>query len=278
MRPSSLQTRPGGSVKRSAPRPALLAVPCGQAALSEKAKLVFGHRPLQAEQQSVVHQAWVVGAVRIDDQGAGQRAKVDQMMPVAPIARQPRCLEAEHGADGTGAELGHQALEARACGEAGARTAEVIVDHGDRHEAGGTGGVRESVLTLLALEIAEYLRHRRLPDVDDGATCQMISGDLGAHRLPPRCPSSPPSCPSPPVTARRAPRAAPPRAAFWAAGRDRRRSSGTTGTATVGAVGALAASWDVGCPQDEPVRWSPDISSRTSASFNNASSATRGGP
>ena len=104
------------------------------------------------------------------------------MMPVAPIARQPRRLDAEHGADGTGAEFGNQALEAGARGEAGARAAEVVVDHGDRHEAGGAGGVRESVLTLLALEVAEHLRHRRLPDVDDGATCQMISGDLGAHR------------------------------------------------------------------------------------------------
>src|SRR5262245_6004436 len=61
---------------------ACLAVPGGQATLSEKAELLLGHCPLQAEQQPVVHQARVVDAVRIDDQGAGQRAEIDQMMPV----------------------------------------------------------------------------------------------------------------------------------------------------------------------------------------------------
>jgi hypothetical protein len=95
-------------------------------------------------------------------------AEIDQMMPVAPIARQPRGFDAEHRADGTGAELGDQALEAGARREAGSRAAKVVVDHGHAREAGGARGVGEGVLTLLALEIAEDLRHRRLADVDDG--------------------------------------------------------------------------------------------------------------
>ena len=111
MRPSSPQTR--ARRQREPERAAAgLAVPGGEAALPEEAELVLGHRPFQAEQQPVVHQARVVDAVRIDDQGAGQRAEVDQMVPVAPVARQPRGLEAEHRADGAGAELGDQTLEA----------------------------------------------------------------------------------------------------------------------------------------------------------------------
>ena len=200
------------------------------------------------------------------------------MMPVAPVARQPRRLDAEHGADSTGAEFGNQALEAGPRGEPGARAAEIVVDHGDRHEAGGTGGVRESILSLLAFEIAEHLRHRRLPDVNDGATCQMISGDLGAHRWPPRCPLSPLSCPSPPAAARRAPRAAPPTAAPLAAGRDRLRSSGAAGMAMVDASGAPATSWDAGQSQDGSLGRRLDISSRAPASFSSAWIATRGGP
>src|SRR3954471_18076594 len=159
------------------------------------------------------------------------------MMPVAPVARQPRRLDAEHGADSTSAEFGNQALEAGARGEAGARAAEIVVDHGDRHEAGSAGSVHKAVLALLALEVAKHLRHRRLPDVDDRATCQMLSGDLGAHRWPPRCPSSPLSCPRLPAAARRAPRAAPPPAAPLAVGRDRFRSSGAAGTAMAGDFG-----------------------------------------
>jgi hypothetical protein len=69
--------------------PAGLAVSCGEAALAEKVELVFGHRALQAEQQPVVHQTRVVDPVRIDHQRAGQRTEIDQMMPVAPVARQP---------------------------------------------------------------------------------------------------------------------------------------------------------------------------------------------
>ena len=229
-----------------------LAVPGGETALAEEVELVFGHRALQAEQQPVVHQARVVDTVRIDDQGAGQRAEIDQMMPVAPIARQPRRLEAEHRADGTGAEFGDQALEAGARGEAGARAAEVVVDHGDGREAGGARGIGEGVLPLLALEVAEHLRHRRLPDVDDGATRQMFSADLGAHRRPPRCPGSPSSWPWPPAAARRAPRAAPPRAEPWAVGPGPARRSGGAETAMVGDGGAPGISWDAGHPQHDP--------------------------
>ena len=90
-----------------------LRVPCGEATLPEETELVLGHRAFQAEQQPVVHQARVVDAVRIDDQRAGHRAEIDQMMPVPPVARQPRRLKAEHGANGAGADLGHETLEAR---------------------------------------------------------------------------------------------------------------------------------------------------------------------
>ena len=76
-----------------------LGVAGGDAALAQQAQLIFRHRPLQPEQQAIVDESRIIGAVRIDDQRAGERAQVDQVMPVAPIARQPRSLDAIDGAD-----------------------------------------------------------------------------------------------------------------------------------------------------------------------------------
>jgi hypothetical protein len=47
----------------------------------------------------LIDESCVIGAVRIDDQGAGQRTQVDQMMPVAPIARQASGLDAINRTD-----------------------------------------------------------------------------------------------------------------------------------------------------------------------------------
>jgi hypothetical protein len=159
-------------------------------ALAQEAQLVLRHRSLQAEQQPVVHQARVVNPIGIDDQRARQAAEINQMMPVPAVARQPRRLDAVDRTDGAGAKLADQALEARTGRKTGTRPPEIVIDDGDGFEAGGAGSIGQSVLALLALQVAEHLRHRRLAYVDDGATRQMVSGDLGAHREPPR--SGPP--------------------------------------------------------------------------------------
>jgi hypothetical protein len=62
--------------------------------LSHQAQFVFRHRSLQPEQQAVVDDSWIVGAIRIDDQGTSERAQIDEMMPIPPVARQTRRLDA----------------------------------------------------------------------------------------------------------------------------------------------------------------------------------------
>ena len=57
-------------------------------ALAQQAQFVFGHRPLQAEQKTVIHQTGIVCAIRVDHQRADQSAQIDKVMPVAPVARQ----------------------------------------------------------------------------------------------------------------------------------------------------------------------------------------------
>ena len=54
----------------------------------------------------------IVDAVGVADQGVEQRAHLQQLVPVAAGPRQTGDLDAEHQADVTEPDLGHQTLEA----------------------------------------------------------------------------------------------------------------------------------------------------------------------
>ena len=56
--------------------------------LAHQAQLVFRHRSLQPEQQPIVDDSRIIGAIRIDNHCAGKCAQIDKVMPVPPIARQ----------------------------------------------------------------------------------------------------------------------------------------------------------------------------------------------
>lgn len=200
IRSSSLQQKPGGRVKRSSPRPAFAsraARPRCRSRPSSYSDIV----PFNPSEPPVVHQAGIVDPFGVDHQGAGQGAEVDQMMPVPPVAGQPRGLDAVDRPHRSGADLGDQSLEARPGHLPGARTSQILVDHRHRHEARAAGGLGHLVLPLLALEVAQNLAHRRLPDVDDGAAREVLSGDLRVHHrmsLPASC--SPQPAASPPAS------------------------------------------------------------------------------
>ena len=150
------------------------------------------------------------------------------MMPVPPVARQPRRLDAVDGADVAGADQRHQPLEPRPLHPARSGAAEVVVDHRHRGEARGLRRLRQVILPALAFEIADDLRHGRLANVDDGGAGEMISGDLAAHR---RLPCSSTSCrPSPglPAEDRPGPRPVPACLCSTGTGRSRRSSSRTS--------------------------------------------------
>ena len=63
--PPSLQQKPGGSMNWNSPRRAF-ELRAANPALPHQAEFVFRHRPLQAEQQTVVDDLWIVRAFRID--------------------------------------------------------------------------------------------------------------------------------------------------------------------------------------------------------------------
>src|ERR1700692_809135 len=107
------------------------------------------------------------------------------MMPIAAIAGEAGGLDAEHRPDRAGADGGDQLLEAWTLHYTGARPAQVFIDHLDRCETCRMGLVRKAILPPLALGVAKNLRHGGLAHVDHGATGQVLSGNLTAHRRPP---------------------------------------------------------------------------------------------
>ena len=78
---------------------------------ADQVQLGLRHRALQPEQQPVVEIARRVDPVRVGDQRAGQRAQIQQLMPVRRGAREPRGLKRQDQPDMPQPDLGDQLLE-----------------------------------------------------------------------------------------------------------------------------------------------------------------------
>jgi len=152
-------------------------------ALAEDGKLHLAHRPLHAEQQPVVRGGRIVYAVFVDDDRADQAAKLQQGVPVTPVAGQARRLHGHDGADTPFADRREQPLEPRAPNAAG-RSAEIVVDNLDVLPTKQSRPVGKAVLSTLALQIVRDLLGRRLPNIDNCAASQMVRRYL-RHRTPP---------------------------------------------------------------------------------------------
>jgi hypothetical protein len=148
---------------------ARLGVAGGNTALSQQTQLVFRHRALQPEQQAIVDESRIIGSVRVDHQRAGERAQVNQVMPVAPVARQTRGLDAVNRAHIARTDHSHEPLKPGPMAAPRPGAPKVVVNHGYRNEAGFLRCSREIILAALAFQVAHDLRHGRLADVDDGS-------------------------------------------------------------------------------------------------------------
>ena len=154
-------------------------------ALAEERELHLAHGALHAEQQPIVRMPRIVDPILVNDQRSDQAAELEQRVPVAAVAGEPRGLDRDHGADAPLADGGEQLLEART-GDAGAGAAEIVVDHLDGSPPQRAGAVGESVLPTAALVIVENLIGGRLADIDESAAGQVFRRDLGHRRLPRR--------------------------------------------------------------------------------------------
>src|SRR6516225_9424544 len=123
----------------------------------------------------------IIDSVLIYDDGSDKSTELDQCMPVAAVAGQPRCLDRKYGADPPLTDRSQQALEARPI-DAASRATEIIVDDLDRGPAELPSEIGEPVLTTAALGIVQKLISRRLADVDESGAAQVVSRDLGHHR------------------------------------------------------------------------------------------------
>ena len=105
------RARPSSSPGAEAQLPPLgLRVPRRLAPLLQQAQLVFGHGPLEPEEQAIVDEPRLVHAIGIDHQGPYERTEVDQLVPVPPVAREARRFDAEHGPDGSAAHRRNEPL------------------------------------------------------------------------------------------------------------------------------------------------------------------------
>lgn len=108
----------------------------------------------------------------VDDAGFDKPAQLEQMVPVTAIAREPRCVLAQDGANFARTQPGNQAVEARARHSSARGSTEVIVDDLNVGEAGSARDINQIILPLLALQVGHHLRLRRLAHIDDGLACE----------------------------------------------------------------------------------------------------------
>ena len=198
--------------------------------LPDQVQLCLAHRPLQPQQQPVVVEPRVIDAVRVGEQHPGQRAQLQQLMPVPAGPRQPGHLDAQHDAHTSHRDLGDQPGKPLPGIRRRSRHPQVVVDHHDlrprpaqRHCPLG-----QRVLQPRRLGMLKNLLPARLADVHHRGPVQVLRADLllrlpprpvpaQAHRarLPPRRPPpGPPASPAAPPP----PPAAPPAASSRPAG------------------------------------------------------------
>jgi hypothetical protein len=114
---------------------------------------------------------------------ARQAAEPNQVVPVTTVARQPRRLNAKHGADRAAANFSDQALKSGTLYQAGSRASQVIVDHEDVPKAEFACLVDQAVLSSLALLVLKNLLGGGLPKVNDRSSAQSLTREFGIHSL-----------------------------------------------------------------------------------------------
>lgn len=128
--------------------------------------------------RTIIELARIVDTLTVDDEGVRESAEIEELIPIAIVAGQPRDVETDDSAGVPEADLGHEALEARTPGSRRAGLAEIFVDHDHLAPAQAACVVLQVVLTAAALVMMTDLRERGLTDVHEGRTVQMLGADL----------------------------------------------------------------------------------------------------
>ena len=150
----------------------------------------------------------VINAVQVAQQRAGQRAQLQQLMPLPARAGQPGHLDAQHDAHMIQPYLRHQPRKARTHVSPGGRMPQVLVNHQHprRRPPQRDRPLGQPVLQPGGLGVILHLSRGGLADIDHRQTITMPGLDLAlrslpgqprrdAHRAHPRS-RSPPHAPS----------------------------------------------------------------------------------
>lgn len=140
----------------------------------------FRHGAFEAEQEPVVEVPGVVEAVLVEDQGAGQRADLQEPVPVGVVAGEAAHLQAQHDPGVSHADLGDQPLEAVPALGGGAGLSLVGVDDDDLGvvPAQRDCPAAKGVLPGGGFGVVDHLFEGGLPDSEVGVTLQMFAGHL----------------------------------------------------------------------------------------------------
>src|SRR5258708_35973800 len=119
----------------------------------------------------------IIDSVLVYDDGPDKTTELDQRMPVATVAGQPRGLDRKYGADPPLTDRSQQALETRPV-DAASRAAKIIVDDLDPGPAEQPSPIAELVLAAAALQVGQELVCRRLAARNRGAAGQGVGRAL----------------------------------------------------------------------------------------------------
>lgn len=150
---------------------------------TEHVQLGLGHRALEPEDEAVVEQIGVIDAVLVEDQGARQRADLQEPVPVGVVACQSGDLDAHHDPRLAHPDLGDEVLEAFTVGGRGGGLPLVPVDGDDAFQGPPHrhGAITQRVLPLAALRVLDHLAKGRLPHAEVGVPTQMLTEDLAVR-------------------------------------------------------------------------------------------------
>ena len=140
----------------------------------------FRHRPLEAEQQTVVEVARMVDPVGIAKQRVEEGTKLQEPIPVGAVPREPGHLITHDNADLPQPHVGGQSLEAfAACGMVCGPTL-VVIDHGDLvfRPAQLMQAILKRTLVHGTLLVFHNLPRTRLAQVDDRRALEVRWLDL----------------------------------------------------------------------------------------------------
>src|ERR1041385_9177489 len=90
---------------------------------------------LHTEQQAIVRTTRVIHALHVDYSRLDQTTKLEQMMPVSTVARQPRSIQAQHRADISSTDGSDEPIEAGSAHRAARGASKIVVNYFNVDEA-----------------------------------------------------------------------------------------------------------------------------------------------